>query len=580
MRIQFSEAEDHSADIVIIGAGISGLYCAWRLIEHDPTRSITIVDRLNRTGGRLDTDLIEVKPGQLVREEEGGMRFNYDMTELMQVVSALDLCDEIVPFPMASDVPGHGNTNRFFLRGRRFSNFEAAQGGNVIWSEIYRLDESEKKLSPTDIVTNAYQAVLEQNGWTQPKQSTPEYWKEFRETCSWNGVPLNQWQMWGLLRDMGHSHECIQMLSESIGFAGPFKAPINAGDAFQILADFPKDPSYSTFRCGFSTLPNAVADRLDGKVQIVLSANVDRIVREGDRFELTLTKAPDGESANPHIPGGATKKIKADTLICAVATTGMEQLFMTSPALSAQSDAERLWDSIHAAKGMALMKINLYFEEPWWENGLIDPPVQFGPNFSDLPINAVYPFYAIQDPDPALSAEESSLHQAAALTIYCDFDNTHFWEGLQNVGDLFDSPLQRRQNAQSPQVLFAASKQVVREARIQIGALFGCEVPEPVLTSYRLWDGTNDFEHAYHQWRLGVVDSEVRAYLAAPIKGINFCNEAISDMQGWVNGSLRSANLVLEALGVPAMDEPPCAKPTKPETTTTPAIRTSGLWGG
>ena len=40
-------------DIAIVGAGISGLYCALRLIESDPSRRIAVVERLDRTGGRL-----------------------------------------------------------------------------------------------------------------------------------------------------------------------------------------------------------------------------------------------------------------------------------------------------------------------------------------------------------------------------------------------------------------------------------------------------------------------------------------------------------------------------------------------
>ncbi len=92
--IKFAGAPAQSdADIVIVGAGISGLYCAYRLLQQDSARRITIVERLNRTGGRLDTDLIEVKPGEIVREEEGGMRFLYSMTELMQLTNELALCN-------------------------------------------------------------------------------------------------------------------------------------------------------------------------------------------------------------------------------------------------------------------------------------------------------------------------------------------------------------------------------------------------------------------------------------------------------------------------------------------------------
>lgn len=563
----FSSAEEHiSADVVIVGAGISGLYCARRLMQERAVGSIVVLERLNRLGGRLDTDLVCIND-RIVREEEGGMRFNYGMTELMRLINELELCGEIVPFPMKSP----GDTNRFHVRGRSFTAAEAAANDNAIWGELYDLDADEMGLSPTQIVINAYDAVLKENHQKPPKPTTPDFWTKFRLTFTWKGVPMNGWQLWGLLRDMGRSQECIQMLSDTIGFAGPFKAPINAGDAFQILADFPVDPTYYTFREGFSTLPKAVAAELPDQVSIMLSANVDRIVRDGDGVSLTVTEAP-GRNSNPHIPGGVTKTVTAGKLILAVGSKALASLFITSPALNRDPNAHSLWDNIHASRGMKLMKINLYFDEAWWQNGAIDPPVQFGPNFSSLPINAVYPFYALSDAAGEVGPAP------AALTIYCDFDNTNFWSGLQEGREPFDSPLQREQNNRDPQVMYAASIPVVNEAKRQLQALFEVEVPEPILTSYRLWDGEDDFEFAYHQWRLGVDDTAVREYLCEPVPNVHVCNEAISDMQGWVNGSLRSADLILErALGIGAPAGPTCPEPLTKASEAADVV--TGLWG-
>jgi protoporphyrinogen oxidase len=72
---------EEQTNIAIVGAGISGLYAAWRLLTEKEAVHVTLIERLNRTGGRLDTDIVEVKPGEIVREEEGGMRFNFGMDE-------------------------------------------------------------------------------------------------------------------------------------------------------------------------------------------------------------------------------------------------------------------------------------------------------------------------------------------------------------------------------------------------------------------------------------------------------------------------------------------------------------------
>lgn len=49
-----------NADVLIVGAGIAGLYTAYRMLQKDPSQRIVIIERLNRYGGRLQSDLIEV----------------------------------------------------------------------------------------------------------------------------------------------------------------------------------------------------------------------------------------------------------------------------------------------------------------------------------------------------------------------------------------------------------------------------------------------------------------------------------------------------------------------------------------
>lgn len=584
-HLKCHDIDDNSnVDIAIIGAGISGLYCAYRLINSKKFRNskIAIYERLNRTGGRLQSDLIPIMedhkiPNQdgikgffeqvqvdEVKEEQGGMRFYYSMEELMCLNKALGLCNEIVPFPMSST----DDTNRYCIRGHSFSVKEANDGNNMIWSELYNLYPQEVGLSPVQIVTNAYNRILEANNVYLEEDQTPEFWQTFRLKLTWKNIPLNEWQLWGLLLDMGYSEECVEMLSNTIGFAGPFKSLPNAGDAWQILADFPKDPTYYTFADGFSTLPNAIVEKLKAHgVEIYLSTNVDKITGKEDDFTLHLAEAKEGTSAMPDVLCEKHKKVKAQQIICAIASNGFKSLYVKSPALhldSKHNNAMRLWENINGVLGMKLMKINFYFREAWWYNGSTGRPnIEFGPNFTDLPINSIYPFYSPDDLDvnhKKGSVDIISGEKPAALTLYCDFNNTNFWKGLQNVGPKFSSPLQEIYNNMKAQTIFPASELVVKEAREQMGLLFGVtNVPKPVFTSYRLWNGEDDFEYAYHQWQLNVDDKKTIEYLSNPLPGFYMCNEAISDMQGWVNGSLRSSNLALSKISdgeITAMQDP------------------------
>ncbi|TXF87812.1 FAD-dependent oxidoreductase [Neolewinella aurantiaca] len=589
-------------DIAIVGAGIAGLYTAYRLIENDDSLKIAIFERLNRTGGRLDSDIIRLtNNGELatgkqkqdvntIKEEQGGMRFNDSMKELMNLIRELNLENQIVPFPMKSEVelnPGADpvNTNRFFFRGRGFSVADAAAGNNTIWGELYDIEQVEKNLDPNQIIANAFNRILKANDWTMGEELSADQWTEVREKVEWKGKTLNRWHIWGLLRDMGYSEECIRMLADTTGFPDTFKAFTNAGGAFQLLADFPKNPVYNTFIDGFSTLPDAIVDKISDRVSIFLSTNLNSLHEEEHGFELRLSEAEFGQNATPF--SKETKSVCAKQIVIATAVKGIQDIFYKSPALFRHAEAPKLWEAINEVEGAELMKINLYFKEAWWLNGMTGrPEIQFGGNFTTLPLNAIYPFYAIESLETEqgkVSLKKSHYDRPAALTLYTDFSKSQFWEGLQNITPSFSSDLQTHFSDAKVQKIFPATQAVVDEMMKQLGLLFGAtNLPEPIMTSYRAWNGKDDFEYAYHQWKLNAEDSKTRAYLSKPYKDRNlyFCNEAISDMQAWVNGSLRSADLALAHFRIePLPDEEVVAPTLKSIPTEQRRQGFGGVWG-
>jgi len=583
--------EKESFDLAIVGAGIAGLYCAYRISREHPEWNIAIFERLNRTGGRLDSDLIKLTiDGKIpplgaqkvytIKEEQGGMRFNKGMKELMGLIEELDLCEETVPFPMSSNVNGE-NTNRFLFRGREFTVEEAIASNHMIWSEIYDLEKAEIGLSPDELIENAFNRIIQENNYKPIEKEATEYspddWTRIRETCQWKGKTLNKWHIWSLLSDMGYSEECIRMMADTTGFPDTFKAFTNAGCAFQALADFPEDPEFYTFKKGFSTLPEKVKEKMGKNVKTYLSTNLNTLHDKNGHFELRLSEAEKGHNATPF--NKKTRSVYANRIILATATKGIQDLFYKSPALykneAAPEQPAKLWASMNQVEGAELMKVNLYFSEAWWLNGMTNrSPVQFGPNFTTLPINAIYPFYALESIEfgdkkacksPISTADEQrkppyikddAHDNPAALTLYCDFNKTPFWEGLQNIEPMFDSELQQHFNDQKPQKLYPASQILVDELMKQLAILFGAtNLPRPILSTYRAWNGKDDYEYAFYQWRLNAVDSETRKYLAKPYdnKDLYFCNESISDMQAWVNGSLRSADLALAHFGIKSL---------------------------
>jgi hypothetical protein len=533
-----SAAPPEQADVAIVGAGVAGLYCAWRLLLQDPARSVVVIDRLPRVGGRLDTDLVRLRgldrfdddgtliPGEtvVVKEEEGGMRFNSAMPELLSLIDALGLWDEIVPFGMGDD------ENLFHVRGRSFTAGESKKNNDAIWSTLYDLRPAERNKSPGEIIMAVYHDLVLANGDLPPEKPTPEYWQQFRLDFRFQGRGLNQWGLWSLLRAMGLSDECITMLADTTGFQGPFLGPSSAGCALQILEDFPLDPRFFALRYGFGSLPQALRgqiERLGGVVRLSTGAEAVERMAEGG-FSLRLGG-----------PGGAGTLV-AGKVILALSPFALRRLQEFSPALREGAAGACLRRAGASLIENPLCKVNLYYDHAWWRDRMEGPrpQVRNGGCFTTQPLGAVYAF------DP-LATEDAN--GPAALTIYSDFVKTEFWRQLQEVGGKFDSPAQREHDADRPQVLFAASEAVVAEATAQLRDLFRMlALPRPVLTSYRMWSGDNEFGFAYHQWARGVDDRAVMRDIACPAEGLFVCNEAFSDDQGWVNGSLRSADRVLQ----------------------------------
>ena len=102
----------------------------------------------------------------------------------------------------------------------------------------------------------------------------------------------------------------------------------------------------------------------------------------------------------------------------------------------------------------------------------------------------------------------------------------------------------------------ALSQAVVREASKFFKALFNTPyVPQPMMTSARIWDGSTRFDDKaseqlvigkVHFWALHADDKQVIEKMVEPLPNLYTCGEAYSDYQGWVEGALRSANLVLK----------------------------------
>lgn len=763
------EASESEYDTIIVGAGVAGLYAAYKIAKAKPSEKILIVEQSKRTGGRLDTDLFYIKEN-VIKEEEGGMRFTFeDMPQLMNLFVELKLDKHIVPFPMHLD-----ENNRRLFRGRTFSAKESRRNKYKVWSDLYGLKNEEKGIDPSSIIPNmVYHKirgtdenlvsdivlsileiwhknylkdtndlviikaenlkqmfpvlckekksskileilnVIKQFEDTKVTVTAPVIWQFFRLNFKWKGIELYKWTLWSLLADMGYSKECIEMMARVSGFNGCYYSTMNAGEAFQLLMEFPAEPDFKSLRYGFSQLTNALVDELNKKneedrlynVDILLDTRVEKfelgkvnisipkkssfenyidskiesiqsrwkgyIVDESKSGSNFLNEIKDTNVDNfdvkrsEYLQNEVTKlinnkKYKDSAVLtlndlkeleeyyktyiedCKITTIGFQNLILALPRVALEKlinasdlnqfrikdntfkiDENHLWNNLESTTNQPLAKINLYYENAWWNSDLTpNPDVTFGPNFTDLPLGSVYPFYSDNDEvtnaaaklqqlkvqiskqeDGPTKEQKSELLEfegdlkvkikklytkPAALTIYCDYQNINFWQGFAKT--LTETNAYPQNNEKVKQIeefkfienddkevvdtsidnlidltkeyIIPASEQMVSAITEYFQQLFQTnKVPVPIATSVRIWEGSQslktdaygNFGYGVHQWGVGAKDNEVINTMIQPFGDLPIytCGEAYSDFQGWVEGALRSTNLVLERMKIP-----------------------------
>ena len=512
------------AEIVVVGGGMAGLYFTWRMLRAKPTTQIVVLEMLDRPGGRLDTDVVNID-GTLVKNEEGGMRFVDSMTNLMWLLKTLGRTADIMPFNM-----GDAN-NLYYLRGRRFTFGQMAADANL-WSTVYNLSDHERGRQPNKILQEVFDAVLSQNGVDPTKwyPQTPEDWQRVRLEFTYRGVPLYRWGFWALLVDHGLSQECLQMIEDSMGFLAFYDQAVNAGVGFQTMGDFDKLPNYLTLRPGYATLSSTLAREITAMGgKILLGHHVDGFDVVPGNPELLEVRA--------HIGVGYTTRFFCPKLVLALPSLPLELLSPQCPLLR---DNAGLMADIRSVTTMPLTKINLYFTERWWFNS---DKIAAGGSFTDLPMAQFYCYWPIVEKDQK---------GPASMTLYCDFDRTTYWDELQAMG----VPFAPGDGLAQPRHTTAASTFVVEQALRQLKEFFGvASLPAPLLSTYVRW-GSPQFGDGDHSWVVGADDKAIAQRLLNPVANrVYICGEAYSDEQAWVDGALRSTeNVLRQGFGLPSYD--------------------------
>lgn len=509
-------AEQRELDVAIVGAGVSGVYTGWRLLGAEKAKSVTVFEQSERVGGRL----LSLEPPGLpgVSCELGGMRFTSNQSLIVGLVSELGLATR--DFPVAED------PNINYLRGVHVRQQQFTDPKTPL---PYTLDWAERGMDPDNLLAWAVDQVIP--GATQ--MPTAQL-RAFLEGFQLEGKPVYDWGFWNLLA-RGLSHEGYELARATGGYDTPL-LNWNALDTIGLNFDLAVGVTYSALVGGYQSVPLTVAEKFEqkgGKVELCQRLDSFDVDSDG-KIVLQLTDRAEGKSDS--------YTVKAGALVLAMPRRSLELIAPTGPVLD--PGVPRVRHMIESVTPIPLFKLCVCYPYPWWES----VGVTKGRSQTDLPIRQCY-YWATGEPRHDNPEERRSV----LLATYDDGLNVEFWNGYSNPDHhppfetLEDAVTGEHPGAQTWRQ-FKPTAVMVAEADRQLREMHGVRVsPRPYAAAYVDW-GTDPYGGGVNFWNIHARSSQVIPQMINPVKDlpVYVCGEAYSNGQGWVEGALETAEMVLQ----------------------------------
>jgi monoamine oxidase len=534
-----SDMANEKIDIAIVGGGVSGVYSAWRLKKHHPKKKIVVFEGSDHIGGRL----LSVRPPDIkdMVAELGGMRI---LPAVQPLIYALiqELNKQLPPHNKIENYsfPVDEKQNIAFLRGKylRLSDFVTHP------NEVpYNLSFLEKGGTASSIIVNAIAQIVP--GITDDSL-TEEQRREMAQKATFAGKPLWQQGFWNVLSRV-ISSEGYQLGMDAGGYNSTL-SNWNAADAIPwYLSDFGVSPQYLGFRKGFQQVPETLAEFFQ---------------KEGGRIELNHILSGFDWSGSGVKLEFDKRTIEAGTLILAMPRRSLDLIQPDSPPLQ----EKHVHNLIGSVTPRPLFKLFTTYTNPWWQAaGYTDQatgkfvPVNAGRTVTDLPVRQTY-YWPREDGNPATNGP------AMLMASYDDGTNIGFWDGLrprrrqawkqhQEVPAL-QHPFHAASKAtKDPWFKYRAPEAMVTEVNRQLGLIHGISyTPVVQNAAFRDW-GDDPFGGGWNSWNIGVQSHNVKKEIIQPVKDrpLYICGEAYSDAQGWVEGALQTADMMLAKMGLKAL---------------------------
>ncbi|WP_437786771.1 flavin monoamine oxidase family protein [Sorangium sp. So ce1097] len=492
-------------DTIVVGAGISGLYCSLRLAERDPRRKVGLFEASDRFGGRIET--VEMD-GFLA--ECGPMRFEERRQRLL-----MGLLDEL------------GLKTRPFVR----YTAEPIQGPRHPLAPD-EAGPADRPHSTLELMKLGILRILKDTEWRSPgdpddprdekhrdwlRSLDEDDYAGMRRRARQGGAFLYERGFWNALSDV-LSHGAVLAIRDQGTFYHLIPENPNAMDwiIFWLRAlsgEGEGEATLVSIEGGSRALPLALVRRLEQRseqVSIHLRHALTSLAEaEGGRIRLQFSR------------GEETVEAVAKHVILALPRSPLMRL-----AGCFSREIQRDLDSVF---GFPLLKCFLVTDAPWWTGRT--PPQR---NASLMPAREVHYTYRESD-------------GKGMAMLYTDRPATEFWK-VYVEGEAHDRAEIDRSEELKRQLLkyLGVDLQEPAERRRAAGAV----------TTWGIRDWSREpYGAGCHTWRPGARSWEVLERLrafnlpgsAAPAGNVHVCGEAYCDYQG-IEGALRSAESALKTV--------------------------------
>ena len=524
-----SDKADLDVDVAVVGAGVGGAYSAWRLKQQYPKKRIALFEYSDRVGGRLYSVPLPGMPN--VNAELGGMRYIPDSQDFVrELIDNLGLPNR--EFPMgAPDDPG-GMNNLMYLRRRLMRARDLTDPAKV----PYLMNPTEQGMNPDQLQKYVMESLV-----PHADKLTQDQWNEVTVL---NGEKLYKTGFWNLLYRVLTS-EAYQFMDDAGGYY------TNVANSTSVLSlpvfEFGPNVKYRTLDAGYEKLPRSIVDSFaDLKGDFRPNCRLDSFARHGKGYSMLFVRTstdPRGCTDPRTLPGQKkeTLRVSAKQIVLAMPRRSLE-LVHWDPLV----EDKTVRDMVNAVISQAAFKIFLGYPYPWWRVlGL-----QAGRSITDMPLRQTFYFQTEGEQKGADPNNNNSL----MMVSYNDLGSVPFWKALeaQTLGP--ESIFQGRPNPFVPKgealpaTPFDITKQMVQAAQDLVREVHGLEfVPEPYTAAYHDWSD-DPYGAGWHAWKAGTRFWEIMPKIRKPVKGedVFICGEAYSINQGWVEGALQTAELMLE----------------------------------